>query len=139
MSDDIKPWSIRGVPPESRNAAIAAANREKMSIGSWIDRAIRAQVQADRGRQTAPVVVSDTDRPTRQTTIDDVAKVVGLISEMSAAGAPPPKRVAAQAYGLLKAALSDIKASTSDKNGDVSDGKADLSDVKGDVSDTANS
>ena len=138
MSDDIKPWSIRGVPPESRNAAISAANREKMAIGAWMDRAIRTQVQADLGRQTAPAISSDNDRPTRQT-IDDVAKVVGLISEMSAAGAPPPKRVAAQAYGLLKAALSDIKASTSDKNGDVSDRKADLSDAKGDVSDTANS
>lgn len=137
MSDDIKPWSIRGVPPESRNAAIAAANREKMAIGAWMDRAIRTQVQADLGRQTAPAVSSDNDRPTRQT-IDDVAKVVGLISEMSAAGAPPPKRVAAQAYGLLKAALSDIKASASDKNGDASDKRADLSDVKGDVSDTAN-
>ena len=131
MSDDIKPWSIRGVPPESRNAAIAAANREKMAIGAWMDRAIRTQVQADLGRQTAPTIASDNDRPTRQTTLDDVSRVVGMISELSAAGAPPPKRIATQAYGLLKVALSDIKASASDK-------KADPSDKNGDASDTAN-
>lgn len=128
MADDIKPWSIRGVSPEARNAAIAAANREKMAIGAWLDRAIRNQVQADRGRQTAPVSVSDTVRQTRQTNLDDVQKVVSMISELAGAGSPPPKTVARQAYGLLKATLSDMKA-------DMSDKKALLSDREGNVSD----
>jgi len=39
MTDDPKPWSIRGVHPEVRNAALAAAKRDGVTIGEWLDRA----------------------------------------------------------------------------------------------------
>mgnify|MGYP000865259703 CR=1 FL=1 len=133
MADDIKPWSIRGVPPETRNAAVAAANREEMAVGAWLDRAIRSQVQADRKRQTAPVSVSDTLRLTRQTDLEEVQKVISMISELANAGSPPPKAIARQAYALLRGSLSDMKKEMSDRKAIVSDTDAEMSDR---VSDT---
>jgi hypothetical protein len=46
-ADRVKPWTIKGIPPEERNAAIAAADREGLTIGEWLTRTIRMQVQAD--------------------------------------------------------------------------------------------
>jgi hypothetical protein len=43
----VKPWTIKGIAPEERNAAIAAAEREGLTIGEWLTRAIRTQIQAD--------------------------------------------------------------------------------------------
>ncbi len=57
-SDDrVKPWTIKGVIPEVRNGAIAAAERARQPIGEWVSRAIRGQVQADRQESRAPVPV----------------------------------------------------------------------------------
>ena len=50
------PWSIRGVPAEARNAAMDAAKREGMSLGEWLDRAIRHQVKATRKDEVAPTL-----------------------------------------------------------------------------------
>jgi hypothetical protein len=46
QSDRVKPWTVKGIPPEVRHAAIAAANREKQPIGEWLARAIRNQLQS---------------------------------------------------------------------------------------------
>ena len=46
-SDRIKPWTIKGIAPEERNTAIAAADRQGATIGEWLSRAIRTQVQSD--------------------------------------------------------------------------------------------
>lgn len=60
MSDKvIKPWTIKGIPDEERNAAIAAAGRERMLIGDWIVRAIRTQIQADLNREQGVTVVTN--------------------------------------------------------------------------------
>lgn len=50
------PWGIRGVPVEARNAAIAAARREGMTLGEWLDRAIRHEVKAGRGQEVGPTL-----------------------------------------------------------------------------------
>lgn len=48
MTDEPKPWSIRGVHPEVRNAALAAAKRDGVTIGDWLDRAIRSHIKNGR-------------------------------------------------------------------------------------------
>lgn len=48
MTDDPKPWSIRGVHPEVRNAALAAAKCNGVTIGEWLDRAIRSHIKIGR-------------------------------------------------------------------------------------------
>ena len=45
--DRVKPWTVKGIAPEERNAAIAAAEREGLTIGERLLRVIRTQVQAD--------------------------------------------------------------------------------------------
>lgn len=52
----MKPWTVKGISPEARNAAIAAA-RDKLPIGEWLARAIRAHVQSDHQADRAPVPV----------------------------------------------------------------------------------
>ncbi len=56
-SDDrIKPWTIKGISPEARNAAITAAERARQPIGEWVSRAIRSQVQSDHQESRTPVL-----------------------------------------------------------------------------------
>src|SRR5690242_13080259 len=54
-TDRVRPWTIKGIPPEERNAAIAAAEREGLTIGEWLTRAIRTQAQADHRSDRLPV------------------------------------------------------------------------------------
>lgn len=42
------PWAVRGVSIEARNAAMTAARRDSVTLGEWLDRAIRQQIKADR-------------------------------------------------------------------------------------------
>lgn len=48
MPDDIKPWTIRNVPPNVRNAALAAAKRRGLDIGELVSRALVSDIQAER-------------------------------------------------------------------------------------------
>jgi len=50
------PWAIRGVSLEARNAAAAAARREAVTLGGWLERAIRQQVKADRTQAVGPTM-----------------------------------------------------------------------------------
>jgi hypothetical protein len=98
QSDDaIKPWTIKGIAPENRNAAIAAASREKQTLGEWISRAIRTQIQIDLGRERLPAPMAPRPLVDRA----EVAKTVESIQALAATGAPVPKRVSRLAYGLL--------------------------------------
>jgi hypothetical protein len=54
--DRVKPWTIKGIPPEERNAAIAAAERNDLTIGEWMVLAIRERIKAERSdRSPVPV------------------------------------------------------------------------------------
>jgi len=55
------PWSLKGVSLEARDAARAAAQREGLTIGAWLDRAIRTAASHTTGAtvvatEAAPVV-----------------------------------------------------------------------------------
>lgn len=109
--DGIKPWTIKGIPAEERNAAIAAAKRGKMSIGDWLSRAIRVAVQADRQDQRAPAVVADqSDRTGERSDPADLAEVERLVDMVGklaiATGEPPPEGVSKTAYRLLRRRLT---------------------------------
>ena len=105
MTDDPKPWSIRGVHPEVRNAALSAARREGLTIGDWLDRAIRSHIKS--GRKQGENL---SDTPVRQATdLSDAERLVSMIAQLSAAGAPIPKSVAAKAYALIRDGLKDAQ------------------------------
>lgn len=106
MTETVKPWTVKGLPPEERNAAIAAAKRDGVTIGDWLARAIRHYVQHGNkppaAQTTEPEVTPEQARA-------EVRELVSLISELSQAGAAPPKSVAAQAYGLIRQRLKNVK------------------------------
>lgn len=108
--DDVKPWTVRGVPPEVRNAALSAAKRSGMGVGEWLDRAIRHYVQHEKNGSLE--TTKPAQEPASETTTREAAELVGLIGELAAAGAPPPKGVAQQAYGLIRERLKALKAPT---------------------------
>ncbi len=112
--DRVKPWTIKGISPEARNAAIAAAERARQPIGEWVSRAIRSQVQTDRQESRAAVPVQPQAAPASDPAADlaQLERLVALASSLSAAGAPPPKAVSRGAYGLIRQRLSEMKGPT---------------------------
>jgi len=105
MTDDPKPWSIRGVHPEVRNAALAAAKREGVTIGEWLDRAIRSHVRSGRKQEE-----NVSDNAVRQVAdLSDAERLVSMISRLAEAGAPVPKSVASKAYNVIRDGLKDVQ------------------------------
>lgn len=110
--DDVKPWTVRGVPPEVRNAALSAAKRSGMGVGDWLDRAIRHYVQHEKNASLEAQQPTHKPSSNTENTTKEAAELVGLIGELAAAGAPPPKGVAQQAYGLIRERLKALKSPT---------------------------
>lgn len=105
--DEVKPWTVSSL--EVRNAALSAAKRSGMGVGEWLDRSIRHYVQYEKNsaleapqppQKTADS--GDVYMYSQENATKEAAELVGLIGELAAAGAPPPKGVAQQAYGLIR-------------------------------------
>ena len=118
-TDRAIPWTIKGIVPEARNAAIAAARRERQTLGEWMARAIRAQVQADHQQTRAPTVVLPNPVPEVRPRADlaEIERIVTMTAALSGAGAPPPKAVSRAAYGLLRDALAEMRHPTPGQTG----------------------
>lgn len=101
MPDDIKPWTIRGIPPEERNAAGEAAKRDGMTLGDWLRRAIRTETQRQAQADRVPV---RQERADSQTSLSDVERIASSFRDMAAAGVPVSKRHAAR----ITRALTDL-------------------------------
>jgi hypothetical protein len=91
-SDSVKPWTIRGVPPEERNAAIEAAKRSDISIGEWLRWAIRAKIQEEHQEPKPPVLVGQTAQHVLQmpsdspTALDEAERIAAQIRDLKVAG-----------------------------------------------------
>ncbi len=124
----IKPWTVKGIAPEERSAAIAAADRQDMTIGEWLTRAIRTQVQADHQADRAPVPIGYAGIPSsdRQSDLSDVERMIALarlIAEVNKS--PIPRSITRATHSIMREHLSAIKAGRTD-SGDGSDRKASL-------------
>jgi hypothetical protein len=111
-TDRVKPWTIKGIPPEERNAAIAAAEREGLTIGEWLTRAIRTQVQTDHRSDRLPIVV-DPPRPRadRQADLADLERMISLAEKIAGAnGKPIPVGITRATYSLMQEHLRALKA-----------------------------
>jgi hypothetical protein len=87
--DDVKPWTIKNVPPEERNAAIAAAQRASQTMGEWLSRAIRSQVKEDAGAQRAPTVMQPPAPPTSPTIpTSELTEILELATRTGRDGKP---------------------------------------------------
>jgi hypothetical protein len=90
-TDRVKPWTVKGIPPEERNAAVAAADREGLTIGEWLTRAIRTQVQADHRSDRLPVVteVPASVKADRRSDLADLERLVSLSEKLATANSQP--------------------------------------------------
>src|SRR3954465_7103377 len=90
-TDRVKPWTVKGIAPEERNAAIAAADREGLTIGEWLTRAIRTQVQVDHRSDRLPVALDPPPPSTsdRQSDLADLERVVELAKTLASANGEP--------------------------------------------------
>lgn len=140
-SDAVKPWTIKAVPPEERNAAIAAAKRAGVPIGAWLSRAIRGHIAAERGQRGLAV-----RQPDPRPALADVERLLAAAEKLSAiSGEPPPKGVQRLGYGLIRDGLQAVKRSArdggrSDRGGEEADdatGKSDRSGTKSDPGSTS--
>lgn len=104
LSDSVKPWTVRGIPPEARNAAIEAAKRSDMNLGEWLDRAIRAQIQQEIQSVRLPVPVGQPVSDS-QTALADVERIAASFRDLAAAGIPVSKAHAARITRALVAQL----------------------------------
>jgi hypothetical protein len=112
-TDRVKPWTVKGIAPEERNAAIAAADREGLTIGEWLTRAIRTQVQADHRSDRLPVTLDPPASlpPDRQSDLADLERVVELAKTLASAnGEPIPPGITRATYSLMREHLKALKA-----------------------------
>jgi hypothetical protein len=114
-TDRVKPWTVKGIPPEERNAAIAAAERVGLTIGEWLTRAIRTQVQADLKSDRLPAVVDPPQqradqRVDCQADLADLERMVALAKTLAAAnGKPIPPGITRATYALMREHLKALK------------------------------
>src|SRR3954463_1980478 len=110
-TDRVKPWTVKGIPPEERNAAIAAADREGLTIGEWLTRAVRTQVQADHRSDRLPMVteIPASAKADRQSDLADLGRMVELAQKLVAAtNEPIPSGITRATYALMRDHLRDI-------------------------------
>ena len=114
-ADGVKPWTVKGIAPEERNAAIAAADRQDMTIGEWLSRAIRAQVQADQRSDRAPVPVNGQGSD-RQSDLSDVERMIALARQIAEVNKTPiPRSIARTTHAIMREHLGAIKARSDQK------------------------
>lgn len=111
--DRVKPWTIKGIGPEERNAAIAAAERVGMTIGEWLTRAIRTQVQADHQADRAPVVIEQAVQPKadREADLAAMERMIALAERIATANKQAiPKSITRATHALMREQLSAIRS-----------------------------
>lgn len=115
QADGVRPWTIKNIAPEERNASIAAAKRDKMDLGPWISLAIRQKIQADRQADRRPVPVdAPTGRPsTPPVDLTSLERMVALAEKVAAAsGKPMPRDLRGATHRLLRVGLKALASPT---------------------------
>ena len=112
-SNRVKPWTIKGIAPEERNAAIAAADRAGQTIGEWLTRAIRSQVQTDHHADKAPVVIEQAVIPKsdQQADLAVVERMIAVAERIATANkAPIPKSITRATHALMREQLNALRS-----------------------------
>lgn len=86
-----RPWTLKGIPEEVRNGAVAASERSQLGIAAWVARAILAQIKAEQQASTSMVVHGTVEPAGPVAAATQVAEAIALFQQMrEAAGEPPP-------------------------------------------------
>lgn len=119
--DELSAWSVRGVNVDARNAAVFHAKRSKVSVGVWVEQAIRDKIKADRnaGKDLAkrgPVSLAE------------AGNVIEMLQKLSGAGVEIPSGLQRSAVSMLTKVTKEVsKGQTVSGNGMTTkpDGHAD--------------
>lgn len=118
VSDLTKPWTVKNVSWEDRNAAISAADRSKQTIGEWLSRAIRAQVQEDAGKTRSTAIITTPPPPpaaekaTNDVDIDALSRLVSIAHTISDDARPIDPVLRKRVISLVKQGLGHLRATS---------------------------
>jgi len=126
-TDNVKPWTIRAMPNEVRNLALAMAREEGITVAQWLERTIRRLAAEGReggrpGPASAPMAIAG-PAPGDLAGIERIAAAVRGLAE---AGLPVPKAAARQVVAAL---VAQLPASGRQSRRRRSDTAADMSDA----------
>lgn len=101
--DTAAPWTIKSVSVATREAVTAAARREGLTVGQWLERRV-AEWEAEGG--PVPVSAPATAPPN----LGDLAQAMQAARALAeAAGVPVPPHVARDAFAVLKVATRQAR------------------------------
>lgn len=123
QSDRIKPWTIKGIPIEIRNAAIAAADRDGLPLGKWFERNIPAVIQQNRQQTRVAVVVDQAVIPSDpKADLEEIKGVIAIARDLrEVTGDPMPEDVRKLGYDLVRGRLKALKRGGRTRRGRKSD------------------
>jgi hypothetical protein len=123
QSDRIKPWTIKGIPIEIRNAAISAADRDGLPIGKWFERNIPAIIQQNRQQTRVTVVADQPVTPSDpKADLEEIKGVIAIARDLQeVSGDPLPEDVRKLGYDLVRGRLKALKRGGQTRRGKKSD------------------
>ena len=102
-TDAMQPWTIKSVSVRTREAVVAAAKRENVTVGQWLEKRV-AEWEAD----GSPVPVPTSSGPLPN--LGDLAAVMQAARALAdAAGVPVPPHLARDALAAVKLATRQVR------------------------------
>ena len=99
--DTAAPWTIKSVSVATREAVTAAARREGLTVGQWLEKRV-----AEWEGEGRPVPVPGGPPPN----LGDLAQAMQAARALAeAAGVPVPPHVARDAFAVLKVATRQVR------------------------------
>ena len=95
------PWTIKSLSVRTREAIVAAARREGLTVGQWLERRV-AEWEAD----GSPLPVASSPAPN----LGELAQVMQAARALAdAAGIPVPSHLARDAFAAVKVATRQVR------------------------------
>lgn len=105
----LTPWSIRGVSPEVRASASTHAKKAGMTIGEWLELAIREKIKNDRNSAKS-IVTMEAGKPPID--MNSVNHFIDIITKMKNAGISIPERLSSQTDAMVSKLAREIRKGT---------------------------
>ena len=102
-TDTMQPWTIKSLPTRTRDTVVAAAKREGLTVGQWLERRVGEWEAAG-----SPVPVPTSTGPAPN--LGDLAAVMQAARALAdAAGVPVPPHLARDALATVKLATRQVR------------------------------
>jgi hypothetical protein len=99
-TDTMAPWTIKSVATSTRETVTAAARKEGMTVGQWLERQVREWTEAGSPTRVA-------HGPTAMADVAQAMQAARAIAD--AAGVPLPGSLAREAFATVKLAMRQAR------------------------------